>query len=143
MKFGGMMLQLALDELNGAKEEVVAGGCDGAVPLIGASIFMDTTEQAGCGTTALNVGALECLENQLLKVVAAESPMPDMFCVEGCESPERLEQLKEVIRRNPLKMVRMSVPCTVGIYKENDFETEVGFDIPTVVIREGQIHEII
>lgn len=144
MRFGGMLLQIALGELNNAKE-ALAGGSDSAspLPLLGTSVFMDRTAEAGCGKTALSTSGLECLENQLLKVVEADSPMPDMFCIEGCESAERLEQLKELIKKNEKRMVRLSVPTTTGHYKENDFETELGFDIPTVVIRDGQIDEII
>jgi len=136
--FAGMMFQMALDELNQAREGCVGGGGGGDLPLVGASVFMNKSSVA-----ALNVEGLLCLENQMVKAVAADCALPDMFLVAGCESPERLEQLKEVVKRNEKKMVTLEVPSTTGHYKKNDFETEIGFDIPTVVIREGQIDEII
>jgi len=142
--FGGMMIQIALDELNQAREGCTGVGGDGDLPLVGASVFMDRTSVSmGCGKMALDVEGLLCIENQMVTAAAADCASPDMFLVAGCGSPERLDQLKEVVKRNEKKMVTLEVPTTTGHYKKNDFETEIGFDIPTVVIREGQIDEII
>jgi len=143
--FAGMMIQIALDELIQAREEERKGCVTGDdLPLVGASVFMDTTTvNAKCGTMALDVEGVSCIENQMLTAVAADCPSPDVFLVNGCGSKERLDQLREVVKRNEKKMVTLEVPTTTGHYKKNDFETEIGWNIPTVVIRDGQIDEII
>merc|ERR1712176_1554210 len=81
---------------------------------------------------------LECLENQLRKAAEGKSP-PDVFCIEHCDNDDKLGQVREIIRRNEKRMVKLSTPNTTGHMIENDFETEVGFDIPAVIIRDGMV----
>ena len=82
---------------------------------------------------------MECLENQFHLVMAADTPIPDVFCVEGCEGANSLERLRQLVKR----MVWLSEVSTMGQYKENDFDSEVDFDTPVVVVREGQVGEIL
>ena len=51
--------------------------------------------------------------------------------------------LREVLLRNGRRTVRLSAPNSTGHMVPNEHETEVGFGIPALVLREGKVDEII
>lgn len=135
IQFSGMLIQKALEELKKAMD----GGGDSNGVMTGASIFMEDTNGGVDNCTQLG---LECFENQLQSAAGGISP-PDVFCIECCDTAEKLEYVREILRRNEKRMIKLSTPNTTGHMTENDFDTEVGFDIPAVILRDGVVDEII
>mmetsp|Transcript_11096 Transcript_11096/g.16818 ORF Transcript_11096/g.16818 Transcript_11096/m.16818 type:complete len:243 (-) Transcript_11096:36-764(-) len=119
-QFSGMMLQKAVVLLRDAME---ASKHDA---FLGASIFMEDD--------------LESLEHQLQEAAKAA---PGAFCIMDCDDAEKVEKLKEILLRNEKRMVRLSKPNTVGRMIKDDYDSEVGFDIPALVIRDGKVDKLI
>uniref|UniRef100_A0A7S2R370 Uncharacterized protein n=1 Tax=Eucampia antarctica TaxID=49252 RepID=A0A7S2R370_9STRA len=124
-EFSGLLLQKALAELKHAKEETVNSNA----ALIGATIYMDEGSHG-----------VESFENQFRQ---AAQGSPDVFCVEGCHDKDKVQRLKEFLLRNERKMVTLSKPNTTGHMIPEHQQTEIGFDIPALLMREGQIDEIL
>mmetsp|Transcript_32165 Transcript_32165/g.37229 ORF Transcript_32165/g.37229 Transcript_32165/m.37229 type:complete len:256 (-) Transcript_32165:242-1009(-) len=128
LKFSGLLMELSVGILKEARDaaETETG------PMVGASVF------TGDGLSSFG---LECLENQL---ISGAKNKPDVFCVNGVtDSGTTIDQLKEILTKNEPRMVRLSTLDTTGTYFENEEDTEIGFDIPVVIVREGQIDEIL
>jgi len=90
------------------------------------------------------------VEFQILEVVnQGEKPNellstnPDVFVVHGCDTDEQRGELKDIISRNG-KRTELKQNCnTVGLFIPDEEESEVGFDIPFLLMREGNVDEVL
>lgn len=128
--FSSLLTSLACRELSAAAAEV-GGDC---APLRGASVHLEDDHRPNRTTLA------ECVGNQMRSAAAATA---DCFLVEGADTDEKLEAVRDALRDNRRRKVRLSRPGLTGIYVQDEDETEVGFDVPAVVLRGGDIYEII
>jgi len=77
-------------------------------------------------------GPLEYIEYQIKELANEE---PDAFIVTGCEGEEKRQELQEILTRNKKRMVNKWTVSTTGITIFDERETEIGFDIPAVLVR--------
>jgi len=64
--------------------------------------------------------------------------------VEGCDSSDSISVVKSVLAKNGKRMERLGSRNLTGHYVEDKEDTEVGFDIPAVLVKgDGEIVEVV
>jgi len=139
-RFADELLRLAVGICGSARDRInTTAKSSSSAALMGASIFMeDDAKNVRHQILAAASGCAGVAGADNLSAAA-----PDAFVISGCDTPERVDLLKEILSENEKKMVRLGTRSTTGRYIENDEDSELGFDIPALIIRDDQIVDIL
>eukprot|EP00519_Triparma_laevis_P009033 CAMPEP_0182506084 /NCGR_PEP_ID=MMETSP1321-20130603/20552_1 /TAXON_ID=91990 /ORGANISM="Bolidomonas sp., Strain RCC1657" /LENGTH=254 /DNA_ID=CAMNT_0024711755 /DNA_START=79 /DNA_END=840 /DNA_ORIENTATION=+ len=110
----------------------------GHLGRINMQVLKAAKDGAGTGDALLGAainfsGPPSFIEYQLQQL-ASESP--DAFVITGCDDATQRQRLKEMLSRNERRMVKLTHRSTTGMLLTDAHLSEVGFDIPAVLVKE-------
>ena len=119
--FVGLLLQQAVEAALAAKAS------SNSDALVGCSVYMENDQRGN-------------VEHQMLW---AAKKSPQCFVVNGVDTAEQKDVLKEILQRNMPVAKRLGSRDTTGVYVEDEADTTVGFDIPALLVKGGEIVDVL
>mmetsp|Transcript_14288 Transcript_14288/g.16384 ORF Transcript_14288/g.16384 Transcript_14288/m.16384 type:complete len:258 (-) Transcript_14288:77-850(-) len=125
MRFAASLAQLNKIELQNA---AAAEKKNDDFPLLGSTIYFGDVPPS-------------YVEFQILELVKDKNP--DVFVIHNCDSDDQRTQLQEIKFRNEKRKEMKHTRNTTGMLIPDAEESEVGFDIPFLLMQEGTIDEVL
>jgi len=125
MRYAGYLAQINKIELQDA---AAAEKKNDDAPLLGSTVHFGDVP-------------LSYVEFQILEL--AKDRSPDVIVMHDCDSDDQRSQLQEIISRNEKRMELKFRPNLTGMQIPDEEESEVGFEIPFLLMRDGTIDEVL